>query len=68
MEMIFHSQTNKTHFHKKGCAPSLILKVSVFGTRMWPIELTTFILLTSLTLIKCEADRAVLNEASWVLS
>ena len=68
MEIIFHSQTNKTHFHKKGCAPSLILKVSVFGTRMWPIELTTFILLTSLTLIKCKADRAVLNEASWVLS
>ena len=25
MEIIFHSQANKTHFHKKGCAPSLIL-------------------------------------------
>ena len=23
----FHSHSNKTHFHKKGCAPSLILKV-----------------------------------------
>ena len=30
MEMIFHSHANKTHFHKKGCAPSLILKVRVF--------------------------------------
>ena len=33
MEIIFHSHANKTHFHKKGCAPSLILKVRVFGTR-----------------------------------
>ena len=39
MEIIFHSHTNKTHFHKKGCAPSLILKVRVFGTRKWPIVL-----------------------------
>ena len=37
MDIIFHSHANKTHFHKKGCAPSLILKVRVFGTRMWPI-------------------------------
>ena len=37
MEIIFHSHANKTHFHKKGCAPSLILKVRVFGTREWPI-------------------------------
>ena len=26
MEIIFHSHASKTHFHKKGCAPSLILK------------------------------------------
>ena len=37
MEIIFHSHTNKTHFHKEGCAPSLILKVRVFGTRKWLI-------------------------------
>ena len=36
VEIIFHSHANKTHFHKKGCAPSLILKVRVFGTRKWP--------------------------------
>ena len=36
--MIFHSHANKTHFHKKGCALGLILKVRVFGTRKWPIE------------------------------
>ena len=39
MEIIFHSHANKTHFHKKGCGPSLILKVRVFGTWKWPIEL-----------------------------
>ena len=33
MEMIFHCHANKTHFHKKGCALGLILKVRVFGTR-----------------------------------
>ena len=37
MEIVFHSHANKTHFHKKGRAPSLILKVRVFGTRKWPI-------------------------------
>ena len=26
------------HFHRKGCAPSLILKVRVFGTRKCPIH------------------------------
>ena len=26
-----------THFRLKGCAPSLILKVTVFETRKWPI-------------------------------
>ena len=41
MEKIFHSNANKTHFHKKGCALSLILKVRVFGTRKWPIGLLT---------------------------
>ena len=40
MEIIFHSHAKKTHFHKKGCAPSLIFKVRVFGTRsgLLPIE------------------------------
>ena len=40
MEIIFHSHANKTHFHEKGCAPSLILKVRGFGTRKWPIVLS----------------------------
>ena len=38
MEVIFHSHANKTHFHMKGCALGLILKVRIFGTRKWPIE------------------------------
>ena len=37
-EIIFHSHAKKNNFHKKGCAPSLILKVRVFGTWKWPIE------------------------------
>ena len=43
MEMIFHSHANKTHFHKKGCALGLILKVRVFGTRKWHISCCPFI-------------------------
>ena len=41
MEMIFHCRGNKSHFHKKGCALGLILKVRVSGTRKWPIKKTT---------------------------
>ena len=37
-EMIFDSHANKTHFHKKGCALDLFLKLRGFGTRKWPIE------------------------------
>ena len=43
MEIIFHSHANKTHFDKKGCAPSLILKVRVFGTREWPKSLLSLV-------------------------
>ena len=42
MEMSFHSHANKTHFHKKGCALDLILKVRVCGTRRWPVHFTNF--------------------------
>ena len=39
MEIVFYRYANKTHFHKKGCAASLILKARVFGSRKWPIRL-----------------------------
>ena len=39
IQMIFHSHANKTHFHKKGFALGLNLKVRVFGTRKWPISM-----------------------------
>ena len=39
----FHSHANKTHFHKKGCALDLILKVRVFGTRKRPITNYKFV-------------------------
>ena len=37
MKMIFNYDANKTHFHNKGFALSLVLKVRFFGTRTWPI-------------------------------
>ena len=37
MEMIFHSHANKTHFHKKGCALGLILKVRVLELGSGPL-------------------------------
>ena len=40
MKMIFNYDTNKTHFHNKGFALSLVLKVKFFGTRKWPIPFT----------------------------
>ena len=49
MEMIFHSRANKTHFHKKGCALGLILKVGVFGTQKWPVRCKTCSEQTTLT-------------------
>ena len=38
MTMSFYSLANKTHFHNKGLAHGLALKVRGFGTRKWPIE------------------------------
>ena len=38
MEKIFQSHANKTHFHQKGWALGLILKVSVFVIRKSPIQ------------------------------
>ena len=40
MKMIIYSHANKTHFHQKGFALSLVLKDRVFGTRKWPIKFT----------------------------
>ena len=38
MKMCFYSHVNNTHFHEKGFALSLVLKVEVFGTPKWPIR------------------------------
>ena len=38
MKMIFNYDANKTHFHNKGFALSLVLRVRFFGTRKWPID------------------------------
>ena len=37
MKTIFYSYANKSHFHKKGFALSLVLKVRAFETRKWPV-------------------------------
>ena len=37
MKIIFNYDANKTHFHNKGLALSLVLKVRFFGTRKWPL-------------------------------
>ena len=34
----FYSHANKTHFHNKGSALGLVLKVRVFEAREWPIS------------------------------
>ena len=39
IEMMFYSQANTTHFHKKDYALGLILKVRIFETRKWAILL-----------------------------
>ena len=41
MKMIFNYYANKTHFHNKGFAFGLVLKVRFFGTRKWPITLSS---------------------------
>ena len=38
MEITFNYYANKTHFHNKGFALSLVLKLRFFGTRKWPIK------------------------------
>ena len=37
VKMSFNYDANKTHFHNKGFALSLVLKLRFFGTRKWPI-------------------------------
>ena len=34
------SHANETHFHMKGFAHGLVLKVEAFGTRKWPIYIS----------------------------
>ena len=43
MKMIFNYDANKTYFHNKGFALSLVLKVRFFGTRKWPITFSDLV-------------------------
>ena len=49
MKMSFHYDANKTHFHNKGFALSLVLKVRFFGTRKWPIAVKVMLDMAMLT-------------------
>ena len=40
IKMGFYSHVDKTHFHDKGFALNLALKVIVFGTPKWPIRVS----------------------------
>ena len=59
MHMIFHSHANKAHFHKKGWALGFILKVSVFGTRKWPIGSNSLTIYSSFQLIGQRIERFI---------
>jgi len=37
MKIIFCSNANETHYHKKSFAFSLVLKVRIFETRKWTV-------------------------------
>ena len=70
MEIIFHSHANKTHFHKKGCAPGLILKVRVFGTRKWPIDFpfSKKFSFTRIVFIVFACPHVFVLEQEWILA
>ena len=64
--MTFYYHANKTHFHKKGFALGLVLRVRVFGIRKWPIHdgMMTLILVVEvflLTLHKVLKVRTILS-------
>ena len=42
MKMIFNYYANISHFHNKGFALSLVLKVGFFGNRKWPITVLLY--------------------------
>ena len=52
--MIFYYHTNKTHFHKKGFALGLVLRVRVFLTRKWPIsDFVSRVCIVSFPFVNC---------------
>lgn len=38
IKIIFYSEANEAHYHKKGFALTLVFKVRVFGSRKWFID------------------------------
>ena len=56
MKMIFNYYANISHFHNKGFALSLVLKVRFFGTRKWPINDPPFKYLLSAEFSVCTVN------------
>ena len=61
----FHFRANKSDFHKKGFAVSLIYKVRVIGTRKWLLFTPNYELLV--TIIWSSFDK-ILTEVSPVVN
>ena len=49
MKMIFNYYANKTHFHNKGFALGLVLKVRFFGTQKRPITIKPLLVIVDTT-------------------
>ena len=77
----FYSHANRTHFHEKGFALGLVVKVRVFGTRKWPVSVsrcgwdhdyTIHRLLSPLPLISppplCRGRKLISNKPPFLLS
>ena len=63
MKMIFNYHANKTHFHNKGFALSLVLKVRFFGTRKWPIYIKEPRSMTSLTFFHADINQLEVEDS-----
>ena len=70
MKMIPYSRAKKPHFHKKGFARSLVLKVRGFGTRKWLITpcLSSNFCFSSINEESCVSNSSNTNLCSFFIS
>ena len=63
VKMIFNYDANKTHFHNKGFALRLVLKVRFFETRKWRIVFNN-----SREILRHASPRVAMSHSSCILS